>query len=147
MLSAKSEKDALYATLWFNIAYYAIRPWPWILTGLACILIFPKAHNGDIAYIQSINLVPAGFKGVVLAAFFAAFMAIDTRLNLGAAYLINDFYRPFLVPGKSERHYVTASRIVTCAQVGLGLIYALLVTRVKTAFFLTTAIGSGARLV
>jgi len=147
MLSAKSEKHALYATLWFNIAHYAVRPWPWILTGLACILIFPHARNGDIAYIQCINLIPSGLKGLVLAAFFAALMAIDTRLNLGAAYLVNDFYRPFLVPGKSERHYVTASRIATCAQVGLGLIYALLVTRVKTAFFLTTAIGSGAGLV
>jgi SSS family solute:Na+ symporter len=147
ILSAKSEKHALYATLWFNIAYYAVRPWPWIITGLACILLYPKAARGEDAYIQCINLVPAGLKGVVLAAFFAALMAIDTRLNLGAAYLVNDFYRPFLVKGKSERHYVFVSRLATCAQVGLGLIYATQVTRVKTAFYLTTAIGSGTGLV
>lgn len=147
MLAAKSEKDALYASLWFNIAHYAVRPWPWILTGLACIFLYPRAAKGEDAYIQCINLVPAGLKGVVLAAFFAALMAIDTRLNLGAAYLVNDFYKPYLAPGKSERHYVFVSRLATCAQVGLGLIYALKVKRVQSQFYLTTAVGSGAGLV
>jgi Na+/proline symporter len=148
MLSARNERHALYATLWFNIAYYAVRPWPWILSGLACLLItFPGAHTGEQAYIQSINLVPAGLKGLVLAAFFAALMAIDTRLNLGAAYFVNDFYRPYLAPNRSERHYVNVARVATCAQVVLGLIYAVSVTRVKTAFYLTTALGSGAGLV
>lgn len=147
MLSARSERDSLYATLWFNIAYYAVRPWPWILSGLACLLIYPHAINGESAYIHSIDLVPAGLKGLVLAAFFAALMAIDTRMNLSAAYFVNDFYRPFLVRSKSERHYVNVARLATAGQVLLGLIYALENTRVKSAFFLTTALGSGTGLV
>jgi len=147
MLSAKSERDSLYATLWFNIAYYAVRPWPWILSGLACLLIYPHAINGESAYIHSIDLVPTGLKGLVLAAFFAALMAIDTRMNLSAAYFVNDFYKPFLVRGKSERHYVKVARFATAGQVLLGLMYALANTRVKSAFFLTTALGSGTGLV
>jgi Na+/proline symporter len=147
MLAAKSEKHAFFATLWFNIAFYAVRPWPWILTGLACILIFPHAAKGEEAYIQCIDFVPAGLKGLVLAGFFAALMAIDTRLNLGAAYFVNDFYRPYLVSNRDDRHYVFVSRLATCGQVLLGLLYALAVNRVKTAFYLTTAIGSGAGLV
>lgn len=98
MLSARSEGDALYGTLWFNVAHYAIRPWPWILTALAAMLIFPGATDGEQAYIWSINLVPAGLKGLVLAGFFSALMSIDTRLNLGAAYFTNDFYKPYVVP-------------------------------------------------
>src|SRR4029079_4760325 len=121
---------------------YAVRPWPWILTGLACILIYPQATNGDIAYINCIHLVPSGMKGLVLAGFFAALMAIDTRLNLGAAYLVNDLYRPYLVRGKSEKHYIFFSRLSIALLIACGLAYASWVTRVKSAFFIATAIGS-----
>jgi len=147
MLSARSERDALFGTLWFNIAHYAVRPWPWILTGLAGLLIFPGLDDGEIAYIRSINLVPAGLKGLVLAGFFSALMAIDTRLNMGAAYFVNDFYRPFLVRDRSEQHYVLVARLVTVAQLLTGFCMLLLVTRVKSVFFITTAIGSGSGLV
>jgi SSS family solute:Na+ symporter len=147
MLSARNEKHALYATLWFNIAHYAVRPWPWILTGLACILIFPQATNGDVAYIKCIDFVPAGLKGLVLAGFFAALMAIDTRLNLGAAYLVNDFYRPYLNPGRTEKHYILISRLSIVLLIACALAYASWITRVKSTFFITTAIGSGSGLV
>lgn len=147
MLSAKNERHALYATLWFNIAHYAVRPWPWILTGLACILLYPDAKNGEVAYIQSINLVPAGLKGLVLAGFFAALMSIDTRLNLGAAYLVNDFYKPYIAPGRTGRHYVLVSRLSVVLLIVAGLAFAHWVTRVKSTFYLTTAIGSGSGLV
>jgi Na+/proline symporter len=147
MLSAKNEKHALYATLWFNIAHYAVRPWPWILTGLACVYIFPRATNGDIAYIKCIDLVPPGVKGLVLAGFFAALMSIDTRLNLGAAYLVNDFYRPYLVQGRTDRHYIFISRLSIVLLIACGLAYASWITRVKSTFFITTAIGSGSGLV
>ena len=147
MLAAKNEKHALYATLWFNIAHYAVRPWPWILTALACLLIFPGATDGEAAYIRCINLVPAGLKGLVLAGFLAALMAIDTRLNLGAAYLVNDFYKPYIAPNQSDRHYVLLSRLSTMLLIVTALLYAHWITRVKSTFFITTAIGSGAGLV
>jgi Na+/proline symporter len=147
MLAAKNEKHALYATLWFNIAHYAVRPWPWILTALACLLIFPNATDGEAAYIRCINLVPAGLKGLVLAGFLAALMAIDTRLNLGAAYLVNDFYKPYFAPNQSDRHYVLLSRLSTVLLIVTALLYAHWITRVKSTFFITTAIGSGSGLV
>jgi Na+/proline symporter len=147
MLSARNERHALLATLWFNIAHYAVRPWPWILTALACIFIFPHARNGEDAYIQCITLVPPGVRGLVLAGFFAALMAVDTRLNLGAAYLVNDFYKPYLAPNRSDRHYVFMSRLSTCLLIATALCYAHWITRVKSTFFITTAIGSGSGLV
>jgi solute:Na+ symporter, SSS family len=147
MLSARSEQDAVWGTLWFNIAHYAVRPWPWILTGLAGLILFPNVAKGEQAYILSINLVPAGLKGLVLAGFFSALMAIDTRLNMGAAYLVNDFYRPFLVRNASDAHYVLVSRLVTVVQLLVGVTMLFLVTRVKSIFFITTALGSGTGLV
>ena len=147
MLSARNEKHAIFGTLWFNIAHYAIRPWPWILTGLACLLIFPDATDGERAYIRCVNFVPAGLKGLVLAGFFSALMAIDTRLNLGAAYFVNDFYRPYLVPGRSEDHYVNVSRIITIVQVLMALSMFWIVSSVKSVFLITMAIGSGTGLV
>jgi Na+/proline symporter len=147
MLSARNERHALLGTLWFNVAHYALRPWPWILTGLACLFIFPGATDGERAYIQCLNFVPGGLKGLVLAGFFSALMAIDTRLNMGAAYFVNDFYRPYLVKGRSEQHYVNVSRAITVAQVLMALCMFKLVTEVKSVFFITLAIGSGTGLV
>ncbi len=147
MLSARSESDALFGTLWFNIAHYALRPWPWILTGLACMLIFPEATDGERAYIQALNFVPAGAKGLVLAGFFSALMAIDTRLNLGAAYFVNDFYKPYLVKTRSDEHYLRISRIITFVQLLLAFSMFFLVSQVKSVFFITLAIGSGTGLV
>ncbi len=156
MLAARSEKDALYGTLWFNIAHYALRPWPWILVGLAALISFPLVTDpatgkalmdGEKAYILSINFVPAGLKGLVLVGFFSALMAIDTRLNLGAAYFVNDFYRPFWKKDKSEAHYLLVSRVITVVQLLVALVMLLLVSSVKSIFFITTAIGSGAGLI
>lgn len=147
MLSAKDEKNALLGTLWFNIAHYALRPWPWILTGLAAIILFPDLKDTDRAYIQSINFVPPGLKGLVLAGFFSALMAIDTRLNLGASYFVNDFYQPFIKPNQSDGHYVFVSRIITVVQLLCGLLMLLFVSSVKSVLFITLAIGSGAGLI
>ena len=147
MLSARNEKHAILGTLWFNIAHYALRPWPWILTGLACILIFPNAPDGERAYIKCLNFVPGGLKGLVLAGFFSALMAIDTRLNLGAAYFVNDFYRPYLVPDRDERHYVNVSRVITIVQVLMAMSMFWIVSSVRSVFLITLAIGSGTGLV
>jgi len=148
MLAARSEKDALLGTLWFNIAHYAVRPWPWILTALATILIFPGAKDGEAAYISAINLLPAGLKGLTVAAFFAAFMStIDTRLNLGAAYLVNDFYKRFVRPGGTEKHYVLVSRILILVQMVLAYLMFAVTGSLRSVFYIYTAIGAGAGLV
>lgn len=148
MLSARSERDALLGTLWFNLAHYAVRPWPWIIAGLAALVLFPEAGDGERAYVMAIDFLPFGLKGLVLAAFFAAFMStIDTRLNLGAAYFVNDFYRPFLVRDRSERHYILISRLITLFQMLGAYAFLLIASSMKSVFFLYTAIGSGSGLV
>ncbi len=150
MLAAKSEKDALLATLWFNVAHYVVRPLPWIIAGLGTLLIFPLERYTDHerVYLAAINFVPAGLKGLVVASLLAAFMStIDTRLNLGASYFVNDFYRPFLVRNKPETHYVLVSRWVTGLQLMVSFSILFIADDVRTLFFIITGIGSGAGLV
>jgi len=119
IFSAKNEKHSLGATLWFNIAHYALRPWPWIATALVAMVLLPSpsdAQGGvEGAYVWvMVHYLPASLRGLMMAGFAAAYMStIGTHLNLGASYLVNDIYGRFLAPGRSERHYVTASRIAT----------------------------------
>lgn len=113
--SCKNEKHAIYATLWFNIAQYALRAWPWILTALASLILFPNLADPETAYPHLINsLLPIGLKGFLVASFFAAFMStMSTQLNWGASYFVHDFYRRFIKKDASEKHYVLAGRIVS----------------------------------
>jgi solute:Na+ symporter, SSS family len=115
MFSAKDEKNSLLATLWFNIAHYAIRPWPWILVALVSLILFPGLAKPETGYIRvMIAYLPPSLRGLMIAAFAAAYMStIATQLNWGASYLINDFYRRFLKPSAPDRHYVNASQIAT----------------------------------
>jgi len=148
MLAARNEKHAMLGTLWFNIAHYAVRPWPWIIAGLATLLIYPDVYDGEQAYVKTIMLLPVGVKGLVLAAFFAAFMStIDTRLNLGSAYFVNDFYKRFIVCDRDERHYVLVSRCLTIFQLLMGFSIMWLAKDVRDLFFLYSALGSGSGLV
>jgi Na+/proline symporter len=150
LVSAKSEKDALLGSMWFNIAHYVVRPLPWIITGLASMFIFPldKFTDHEMVYIAAIDFLPTALKGLVVAAIFAAFLStIDTRLNLGTSYFVNDFYKPFLAKDKPEKHYIFVSRIFTVGQMILSLVILLIANNVKTLFFLYIGIGSGAGLV
>ena len=150
MLAARNEKHALLGSLWFNFADYALKPLPWIITALATLLIFPleKFADHEAVYLSTINFVPIGLRGLVVASLFAAFMStIDTRINLGASYFVNDFYRPFLVRDKSEHHYVTISRWVSLIQLVVGLGMLLIVTNMRSVFFIYAGLGSGAGLV
>ena len=113
-LQAMSGKGC-YRFFGFNIAHYAIRPWPWIVTGLAVIVLYPGLQHPEIGYIMALNqYLPHKYRGIAMAGFLAAFMStIATQLNWGASYLVADFYRRFLRRNASERHYVSVSRVCT----------------------------------
>jgi Na+/proline symporter len=119
MFCAKDEKHSLLATLWFNIAHYAVRPWPWVLVGLAAVVLYQRdasfLQDPETGYIRvMIDHLPAWLRGTMVAAFAAAFMStVGTQLNWGASYLVNDFYRRFVRMSASDRHYVNASRVAT----------------------------------
>jgi len=115
MFSAKDERHSMLATLWFNIAHYAIRPWPWILTALASLILFPGLKDPETGYIHVlIDYLPASLRGLMIAAFAAAYMStIATQLNWGASYLINDFWRRFVKRDGTEQYYVRASQVAT----------------------------------
>ena len=135
MLSARDEKHSLLATLWFNVAHYAVRPWPWILVGLTSLILFPGLEKPETGYIRVMILtLPPSLRGLMVAAFAAAYMStIATQLNWGASYLVNDFYRRFLKPDESQSHYVTVSRVAT--------IFLTLVSAVVT-FYLDSIAGA-----
>src|SRR5437773_2537206 len=126
IFSAKDERHGVLATLWFNIAHYALRPWPWILTALASLVLYPELVDKESGYIRTLmdpNVFPPYLRGFMLAAFAAAYMStIGTQLNWGASYVVNDFYRRFAARNASERHYVAASQIVTVLLMVISLI-------------------------
>lgn len=115
MFCAKDERHSLLATLWFNIAHYAIRPWPWILVGLASLILYPNLADPETGYIKvMIDHLPPSLRGLMVAGFAAAYMStIATQLNWGASYLVNDFYRRFLKPNETGEHYVKMSQVAT----------------------------------
>jgi len=115
MFSAKDERNSLLATLWFNIAHYALRPWPWILVGLASVILYPNLADPETGYVRvMIDYLPPYLRGLMVAAFMAAFMStIGTQLNWGASYLVNDFYKRFWKPSETDRHYVIAAQLAT----------------------------------
>jgi Na+/proline symporter len=185
MMSAKDEKHSLFATLWFTIAHYAIRPWPWILVALAALVILPRAENSDLIKNENpalyekvievfqnndllnsgdetyktaefkmmyekyentvdpgimypklmIRYLPNGLLGLLIAVFLAAYMStLASQLNWGTSYLINDFYRRFIVKEANEKHYVLISRV--------GIIFMIVFSLLVTKFFLTTISGA-----
>lgn len=161
MLASKSEKDSLGAVLFFNIAHYVLRPWPWILTGLASIIVYPELSDiqkafphldpsligHDTAFPAMLKFLPVGFIGLMVGGLIAANSStILTHLNWGASYLVHDFYRRFIKRDATEKHYVAAGRIVT---VGLFLLSSSLVfvlDSAKDAFDLILQIGAGTGL-
>jgi len=115
IFSARDERQGLLSVLWFNVAHFALRPWPWILTALAAIVLYPGLARPETSYMLMVNdHVPRALRGIIVAGFLAAFMStIATQLNWGASYVVEDFYRRFLVRNASERHYVRVSQVVT----------------------------------
>jgi Na+/proline symporter len=161
MLAARSERDALQGTLFFNAAHYALRPWPWILVALASMLVYPtlddiartfpyvdsKLIGNDMAYPAMLRFLPSGFLGLMIAGLLSAYVStISTHLNWGTSYLVHDFYRRFLSTEREERHYVLVGRVVTALLmvVAAGLTY--LLDSARQSFELLMSIGAGTGL-
>jgi len=161
MLASKSEKDALGATLFFNVAHYVCRPWPWILVGLASLIVYPELGDirrafpnvnpalmgHDLGFPAMLRFLPVGWMGLMLGGLVAANSStILTHLNWGASYLVHDFYRRFIQQNKSEKHYVTAGRLATilvfvCSS---ALVFAL--DNAEQSFHIILQIGAGTGL-
>ncbi|HEY0702460.1 MAG TPA: sodium:solute symporter family protein [Candidatus Acidoferrales bacterium] len=145
IFSARDERQGLLSVLWFNIAHFALRPWPWILTALAAIILYPGLDHPESSYMLMVNdHVPHALRGIIMAGFLAAFMStIATQLNWGTSYIVEDFYRRFLVRGSSERHYVRVSQIVTILLVfATGYVSAQLAS-IRSGWQVVLQVGAG----
>ena len=162
MLAAKNERHAVGATLLFNIAHYAIRPWPWILIALASLIVFPdlaaiqaafpdvdsSVINDDLAYSAMLTYLPAGLLGLVVASLVAAYMStISSHLNWGASYVVNDFYKRFIDNNTSEKQLVNVGRIATVLLMLFSALLALLMSNALQAFEILLQVGAGTGLI
>ncbi|WP_338762884.1 sodium:solute symporter family protein [Bernardetia sp. ABR2-2B] len=147
MMSAKDEEHAFKATLFFQLAHYGLRPWVWILVALAAIILYPNPAEGKegLGYVMAMKeFLPAGWRGLLLVAFFAAYMStISTQLNWGASYLVNDLYQRFYKPKASSKELVTVSRVATLFIMLFGLFATTQVTSLKDAFEFLIEAGAG----
>jgi len=161
MLAARTENDALKGTLFFNFAHYALRPWPWIIVGLASMLVYPQLTDiartfphvdqsligHDMAYPAMLRFLPVGWLGLMIAGLLAAYVStIATHLNWGTSYLVNDLYRRFLKPGAEERHYVAMGRLVTALLMGAAASLTYVLDTARESFELLLSIGAGTGL-
>lgn len=149
MMSAKDEKNSLLATFFFQVAHYTIRPWPWIIVGLCALVLYPDLGDKGIGYVYAMNqFLPVGLKGLLLAAFFAAYMStIATHLNWGTSYFINDYYRRFLKSNSSEKHYVFVSRVMTIVFMILSVFVTLAMDSISGVWSFVMECGAGLGLV
>ncbi len=162
ILASKNERHALGATLWFNVAHYALRPWPWIIVALCSMLVFPtladiqralphvdpKLIGNDLAYPAMLTLLPHGALGLLVASLFAAYTStIETHLNWGTSYLVLDFYRRFAAPNRGETHYLWVSRAVTVGLMVACGAFTLALSTASEAFQLLLSVGAGTGLI
>jgi Na+/proline symporter len=149
IFSARTERDGVLATLFFQVAHYAIRPWPWIITGLATVVLYPDLANKEEGYVRAfVDLLPTPWRGVMLAGFAAAYMStIATQLNWGASYLVSDVYKRFIRKDADDRHYVNVGRVATVFLflASIGVTWQL--TSVEGAWRFLIALGAGTGLV
>ncbi len=153
IFSAKTERDGVLATLSFQVAHYALRPWPWIITGLCTVILYPQGvgPTGDRegAYVQAfVDLLPTPWRGFMMAGFAAAYMStVATQLNWGASYLVNDFYRRFIRKEASEKHFVAMSRMATVVLFALSIFVTWQLNSVEQAWKFLIGLGAGTGLV
>jgi Na+/proline symporter len=161
MLASKSEKDSLGGTLFFNLAHYVLRPWPWIITALCSIIVFPELKDiqaafpnadprligHDSAFPAMLKFLPIGFAGLMMGGLIAANSStILTHLNWGASYLVHDFYRRFIQPDADEKHYVAVGRVCTVLLYVFAAFLSLLLESAQDAFEILISIGAGTGL-
>lgn len=161
MLAAKDEKNAMWATLFFNFAHYALRPWPWILVGLASLVLFPtlesiavafpglnpEMQGDDVAYAAMMTYLPAGLIGIVMTSLIAAFMStISTQLNWGSSYIVNDFYGRFINQKATEKQKVLVGRVSTVVLMICAALFSFYLKSAKDVFDLLLQIGAGTGL-
>ncbi|MFN0159572.1 MAG: sodium:solute symporter family protein [Bacteroidota bacterium] len=151
MMSAKDERHSLLATLWFTIAHYCLRPWPWILTGLATLVLYPELGTADkkLGYVYAMrDFLPPGLLGLLVAAFLAAYMStIATHLNWGTSYVINDFYKRFIKKDADEKHYVAMARFATAGMMAISIIVTANMETISGAWSFIIEAGAGLGLV
>ncbi|MCY7378594.1 MAG: Na+:solute symporter [Gemmatimonadaceae bacterium] len=153
IFSAKTERDGVLATLFFQVAHYAIRPWPWIITGLCTVLLYPNGigptQDREAAFVQAfVDLLPTPWAGFMMAGMAAAYMStVGTQLNWGASYLVNDFYKRFVNKSASDKHYVSVSRWATVFLFLASIFVTMQLDTVEGAWKFLLALGSGTGLV
>ncbi|MBC8213730.1 MAG: Na+:solute symporter [Candidatus Marinimicrobia bacterium] len=156
MFSTRSDKDAVKSTLFFNIAHYALRPWPWIIVALASLIVYPNIADPEKGYaMMMVDLLPAGLFGLLAVAFFSAFMStVSTHLNWGASYVVNDFYARFIRPKDSftedtiaQRHYIMISRLATLLMMVVAIVVSYFFDSVKSGWEMILSLGAGTGLV
>ena len=147
IFAARDERQGMFATLWFQIAHYAVRPWPWILTALASIVLYPTLVDKESGYVRTLmdpQVFPPSLRGIMLAAFAAAYMStIGTQLNWGASYVVNDVYRRFIRPASNEREYVVVSQAVTVLLMVISIYVTLHLASIEQAWKLLIVTGAG----
>lgn len=149
MMSAKDERHAMFAALWFTIAHYCLRPWPWIIVALSSMVMYPNLEVPREGFVMVMrDVLPAGLIGLLFAAFLAAFMStISTQLNWGTSYLVNDLWRRFVKPDGSEKYYVAVSRVTTFGLAIIGIIVTTQLTSIAGAWAMILAASAGLGLV
>ncbi|HNT34135.1 MAG TPA: hypothetical protein PKH07_03975, partial [bacterium] len=155
LFACKNEKHSVLAMLWYNLAHYALRPWPWIVAGIASIWLIPDItfygthYDQEYAYVvMFMKHLPTGLKGLMVASLMAAYMStISTQVNLGASYVINDLYKRFLHPMASERHNLLVSQMATIVLALIAGIYAFYSSSIASGWFTVLEMLSGAGLV
>jgi len=145
IFSTRDERHGLLSVLWFNVAHYAVRPWPWILTALVAVALYPRLPHPESGYmLVAVNHLPHAMRGLLVAGFLAAFMStFATQLNWGSSYLVADFYRRFLRRGESEAHYVAASRVATLLLVAVSALVAAQLSSVVEGWKFVLELGAG----
>ncbi len=162
MLAARTERDSLLGTLWFNVAHYALRPWPWVIVALCSLIVYPSLDSiilrfpnldpsivrHDLAYPAMLVFLPHGLLGLAVASLAAAYMStISTHLNWGSSYIVDDFYRRFIAPNESDKHYVMVGRVSTVLLIVLASLVALVLQNALQAFQILLQVGAGTGLI
>lgn len=161
MFAAKNQDHSIKAVLFFNVAHYALRPWPWIIVALCSLIVFPDLDsfrtafpgsesiiNHDLGYPAMLTFIPAGLLGLVVTSLIAAYMStISTHLNWGASYIVNDFYKRFVKPEATQKEMLNLGRIITVVLMIFTMVFALFLENALSAFQILLQIGAGTGLI